>query len=972
MASQAYYPADLAQENELLRARLRVLEDALDHMAPGLCVFDAERRISVCNPRFSEVLGFPEGAIHPGMTTLELVEKGMAVGDYPTGMTAPELEQVLWQNMACSDDDRQPLTRGDQVISAKPTITAAGNIVTTFHDITARTRAEEGLRASEARLSAILDAMPDCVKIFAADGSLTYINPQGIEMLQAEGLEELIGSTAPLVSEEFIELWNEVHQRVLAGERVTWTYDLIGLAGRRLHVEANAVPFRMPDGTRAQICISRDVTARERNQEALRRSEERLRLVQDATGLADYEVRMDMTILCSPRFAEQKGLPEGTAELSHVDWLKIIHPDDIAPLQEQVGLSLAHGDVCQSEFRIIRPDNGDIRWISARTTFELDEHGTPIRSIGSHIDVTDRMRADEALRGSEERFRFAAEAASLGVWDYDPTTGNREWSHRLMEIFGFDPDIEPSLELAAERVHPEDRVAFVERLTELRDGYRSTRFTCTIRIERAGDGAERWVTVNGWKADRSEGFRRIILTARDVTEEKTAEERIRWNASHDGLTQLANRASFQEQLERAIEAARQENRQAGLLMIDLDHFKQINDALGHDAGDRLLQAFADRLTAAVHPGDTVARLGGDEFAIVVPHLASEQKLADLCNSIHERLREPFIQDGRVLDCRISVGAAVYPLHGANPKDLMISADMALYAAKNAGRSTTVQYRSELRHEVQRLASMVSLARRAVYEDRIVPYYQPLLDLANGKIVGFEALLRWRDSKNAVHLPSTIEAAFENHEVAADISDRMIEQAIADMRTWLDDGVDFGHVAVNASAAEFRRDDFGERVLDSLSRAGISSDCFQLEVTETVFLGRGAEFVHRALGLLSSAGVKIALDDFGTGYASLRHLKQFPVDILKIDQSFVRDMEDDPGDEAIIRAVVNLGKNLNIKVVAEGIENMRQAKRLIELGCDYGQGFLFSKAVPGDRVPPLLAHIPQQAREQRLKVAAGRV
>jgi EAL domain-containing protein (putative c-di-GMP-specific phosphodiesterase class I) len=357
---------------------------------------------------------------------------------------------------------------------------------------------------------------------------------------------------------------------------------------------------------------------------------------------------------------------------------------------------------------------------------------------------------------------------------------------------------------------------------------------------------------------------------------------------------------------------------------------------------------------------------------VVPQLRSEQNLADLCTSIHERLKEPFIQEGRVLDCRISIGAAIYPLHGTTPKDLMISADMALYAAKSAGRSTTVEYRPELRDEVQRFASMVSLARQAVNEDRIFPFYQPQLDLANGKIVGFEALLRWRDNNNAVHLPATIEAAFEDHEVAADISDRIIQQAIADMRGWLDDGVDFGHVAVNASAAEFRRDDFAERVLESLHKAKISSEYFQLEVTETVFLGRGAEFVHRALGLLSSEGVKIALDDFGTGYASLRHLKQFPVDIIKIDQSFVRDMEADPGDEAIIRAVVNLGKNLGIKVVAEGIENMHQAKRLIELGCDYGQGFLFSKAVPGDRVPPLLAHLPERSRQQRLKVAAGRV
>ncbi|MBO9602487.1 MAG: EAL domain-containing protein [Novosphingobium sp.] len=974
MAGGKQCPDDLAQENERLRARLRVLEDAIDNMIPGLCVFDADRRIAACNPRFSELLGFPEGTIGPGMTSRELVEKGMAVGDYPAGMTADELDRLLWHNLTCADAERQPLTRGGQVFSARPQRTPLGNLVTTFHDITYRTRTEQALRASEARLTAILGAMPEAVGIYDTDGTLVYTNPQGLELLQADSLEQLAAAGTQAVASEYLDLCADVHRRVIAGESINWTYEMIGLKGRRFHVEANSVPFRAPDGAHQRMCIARDVTARERNQEALRLSEERLRLVQEATGLADFEVGMDGMVICSKRFVEQTGLPVDTTRLSIEEWCKIIHPEDLARVREEIAAALKDlaSDVCRNEFRIVRCDNGEVRWISSLTTFQRDDRGHTVRSIGSHLDVTNRKHAEEALRVSEERFRFAAEAAGMGVWDYDPKTGQREWSDRLMEILGLEPDVEPSLELASGQVHPADREVFIERLTELRDGTGPNRFTLSFRITRASDRAERWVAINGWRADRSEGFRRIILTARDVTEEKTAEDRIRWSASHDGLTRLANRSAFQDRLDRAIQTARTNKTQAGLLMIDLDHFKQINDALGHDAGDKLLQAFAQRLRGAVRLGDTVARFGGDEFAVLVPDLPSGQDLAELCRSIHERLREPFIQDGRLLDCRISVGAAIYPLHGATPRDLLISADMALYAAKTAGRSTTVEYRPELRHEVQRFASMVSLARRAVQEDRILPFYQPQLDLGTGKIVGFEALLRWRDSKNAVHLPSTIEAAFEDHEVAADISDRIIECAIGDMRLWLDDGVDFGHIAVNASAAEFRRDDFGERVLESLRRANIPSRYFQLEVTETVFLGRGAEFVHRALGLLSSEGVKIALDDFGTGYASLRHLKQFPVDILKIDQSFVRDMGKEPGDEAIIRAVVNLGKNLNIKVVAEGIENMRQAKRLIELGCDFGQGFLFSKAVPSERVPPLLSHLPQRAREQRLRVAAGRV
>src|SRR5690606_30812352 len=263
------------------------------------------------------------------------------------------------------------------------------------------------------------------------------------------------------------------------------------------------------------------------------------------------------------------------------------------------------------------------------------------------------------------------------------------------------------------------------------------------------------------------------------------------------------------------------------------------------------------------------------------------------------------------------------------------------------------FEPHMRDNVQQRNSMVHLARAAIEDDRIVPYYQPKLDLKSRSLVGFEALLRWRNPRGRIGSPAALEAAFEDSDVAAQISDRMIERVICDMRGWLDRGIDFKSVAVNASAAEFRRDNFAERVLEQLRRAEIPTRCFQLEITETVFLGRGAEYVHRALALLNLRGVKIALDDFGTGYASLRHLKQFPVDIIKIDQSFVRDMGEDPGDEAIIIAVINLGRSLGIRVVAEGIENEDQARRLLELKCDIGQGYLFWKAVPAARVPTLV-------------------
>jgi diguanylate cyclase (GGDEF)-like protein/PAS domain S-box-containing protein len=1053
-------------------------------MHQGLCVFDPDGRVALCNRRFAEVIQLPAGQVHPGLTLRQLVSLSQAAGHYPSDASIEQLEQQLWDNLAASADTRNRLERGGRTFAVLPSRTSDGHWIATFEDVSAQVGAEAALLESKARMRAILDAMPDCVMIFDDAGRMIHLNPRGLELLQAPDLESLNAPGYMAVPEEYREACLDVHQRVLAGETVVWTYEVVGLLGRRRHVESHAVPFHMPDGSKAHMSISRDVderveaeralrrseerlrlvheatgladfecdengvstcsdrffeqlglppgdgtlkveqwahlvhpddrervsgeiatamtgraewfrtefritradtgeirwiacstkmirdadgalirtigahldiTERKRSEEAWRESEKRLRMVQEATGLADFEATADGIAALSPAFVEQTGLPPGTSHLPFEDWLRIVHPEDRERLRREVEKNLAVDDAFQSEFRIVRPDNGQVRWISSRTKVERNEAGEAIRSIGSHLDITRRKQNEEALRESEERFRLAAGAAGLGVWDYDAVLNQREWSDRLREILGIPPAAEATLELAESCIHPADRPRFLRHLNSIRAG-KSARFEDTFRIRRANDQAERWVTMNGWRTHKADSqLRRIILTARDATEEKTAEERVRWSASHDGLTGLANRNLFQDKLDHAIQAAAVDGGAVGLLLLDLDHFKQINDTLGHDAGDVLLRLFAERLRSVVRANDTVARLGGDEFAIVLPDVHSDMSLIQLSQSIHECLREPFVHGGRMLDCRASMGASMFPMHGRTSKALMKNADIALYAAKAAGRGTVAMFEPHMRDDVRRRTSMVQLARDALRDDRVVPYYQPKLDLARRAIVGFEALLRWRSEGGRIGEPAAIEAAFEDVEVAAAISDRMLDRVIADVRGWLDKGIEFQHVAINSSAAEFRRDNFAERLLEQLRVARVPTRYFQLEVTETVFLGRGAEYVHRALALLSARGVKIALDDFGTGYASLRHLKEFPVDIIKIDQSFVRDMDVDPGDEAIVRAVLNLGRSLGIKVVAEGIETEQQAARLIELDCDFGQGFLYAKAVAAARVPGLLAH-----------------
>jgi diguanylate cyclase (GGDEF)-like protein/PAS domain S-box-containing protein len=958
--------AELEEENARLRSQVALLSDALEHMRHGLCMFDADGRIAFNNRRYPEVIGLPPERVQPGVHARELIAMAMEAGFYPPDRSIDELEAAFWDNLACAGEPRGQIKRGGRTFRVQPGRAPDGKLVATFEDITERLNADIALRRSEQRLRLVQEATG--LADFETD-------PHGVSLCSDKFFEQC-GLPVPPNHRIDFPTWLEI---VHPDDRVRMMEEVDAALSTETSFSCEFRIVRQDNGDirwiSSRTLIERDsegrlvgtvgahhdVTERREAENALRLNEQRLRLVQEATGLADFEAGPDGVAHFSPNVLKQLGLPDDhSTHLRVEDWIHLVHPDD-REIVNGVVRSVPDKDSHNCEFRIIRADNGEVRWIASSLMLERDANGKILRSIGAHLDITEHRQVEAALRESEERFRLAAEAAGLGVWDYDASLDRREWSGRLREIFGIPAHVTATLERATACVHASHRARFTRLLAQVREGT-IERIRDSVRIRRADDREARWIEINAWRTHKAGGkVRRVIMTARDVTEEKTAEQRVRWSASHDGLTRLANRSLFQEKLDEAVGIAREKGLAVGVLVLDLDHFKQVNDTLGHDVGDALLKMVAGRLREVARSNDTVARLGGDEFAIVVPELRSEIDLIQLARRIQDRMREPFVHQGRLLDCRISSGAAMFPEHGTTTEEVLKNADMALYAAKAAGRGTMMMFEPHMRDDIRQRTAMVQQARTAIRDDQMVPYYQPKLDLVSGAVEGFEALLRWRMPNGRIGLPAALQAAFEDLEVAAAISDRMIERVISDMRRWLDRGIPFRHVAVNASAAEFRRDNFAERVLEQLRRAQIPTHCFQLEVTETVFLGRGAEYVHRALALLSAQGVKIALDDFGTGYASLRHLKEFPVDIIKIDRSFVRDMEADPGDEAIVRAVINLGKSLNISVVAEGIEAESQAERLLDFGCDFGQGFVFSPAVGASRVPGLIARLAEAAR-----------
>jgi diguanylate cyclase (GGDEF)-like protein/PAS domain S-box-containing protein len=475
----------------------------------------------------------------------------------------------------------------------------------------------------------------------------------------------------------------------------------------------------------------------------------------------------------------------------------------------------------------------------------------------------------------------------------------------------------------------------------------------TVRLQGAGPtakGTQRWwhaVTLP--MADDNGTITGVLSVSRDVTHERERSEELKWASEHDALTHLPNRRSFQARLQAATIRAMQAEDQVGLLLIDLDHFKHVNDSLGHSAGDDLLTVVGERLRHCVREGDFVARIGGDEFAILLERGASEEALLTVGAHVQERLRAPVRAAGRSVRARASIGGALFPTNAATADDLFKYADTALYELKQNGRGGTRLFDDYMLAQAEKTVSQLNLARGALTEKTVVPLYQPKIDIGTGSTVGLEALLRWRHPRRGLQLPATLEEAFNDYELAAKIGDLMQQKVARDIRRWLNDGVAFGRVSINAAPAEFLRDDYAERLLAILNASDVPANRVEIEVTEHAFLGRGPEYVARALNVLKQAGATVSLDDFGTGCSSLAHLRDFPVDVVKVDKSFVQQMTDDPEIAAIVAAVIDLANSLQISVVAEGVETPAQLELLRVMGCRIAQGHLYGAAVSAEQI-----------------------
>ncbi len=586
--------------------------------------------------------------------------------------------------------------------------------------------------------------------------------------------------------------------------------------------------------------------------------------------------------------------------------------------------------------------NGHERILHTQKIPMLDAQGDPAFLLCISQDITERKLAEQALRTSEERFRLIADNVSDLIAIVD-TKGKRIYnSPSYRTLFGEDVLLPGSDSFA--QIHLDDRDKVIQHFHEtVKSGQgRPTQFRFLLP-----DGNVRFIESHGSAVRGESGeVERIIVVSRDVTERLQADERLRHLAHHDLLTNLPNRVLMRDRIEQALIQAQRSNRRAALLFIDLDHFKNINDLLGHTVGDQLLREVAQRLRSCVRDSDTVSRQGGDEFIVLLQGLPMRAHAVVTAEKIVEAFSQPFSVSNHTLDITASIGLSVYPDDGTDAETLLRNADTAMYHAKASGRHGYQFFNLELAEAVRHRADLGKQMREAIANKDFRLHYQPRIDLTTGGIPSIEALVRWNHPELGLIGPMQFIPYAEESGLIVSLGKWILKEACRQNAAWRRSGFPHLRIAVNVSGRQLRQNDFVNMVAKVLAETRMPASALELELTETVFM-QEAGHTAATFGELRKMGVQLAIDDFGTGYSSLSYLKRFGVDRLKIDQSFVRDITTDRNDAAIVSAIMAMARSLQIAVTAEGVETEQQLLYLRTQGCTEAQGFLFSRPLPAD-------------------------
>ncbi|EIJ45942.1 diguanylate cyclase/phosphodiesterase with PAS/PAC sensor domains protein [Herbaspirillum sp. GW103] len=631
--------------------------------------------------------------------------------------------------------------------------------------------------------------------------------------------------------------------------------------------------------------------------------------------------------------------PEDLLLNSRISFLQLTHPEDRAMVRSHIDLCMRERRRIDIEYRIVHAD-GSLRWVWERGVGLYNAAGAVEAMEGFLQDVTERKEAAQALQEAERRYRSIFENAIEGVFQTTPDGTYIAVNPALARIYGYHSPEDLIVGLRDIRhqlyVEPERRSEFM-RLMEQQGSVSNFE----SRVYRR-DGDIIWISENA-RAVYDDGGTLVCYegTVEAITERKLYEAEMRHHATHDALTGLPNRNMLHEHLQRAIQAARQKGGLTAVVFVDLDQFKFINDSLGHQVGDELLKTVAQRLQACLRDTDMVARQGGDEFVLVLQNqTGGELGIAEVMQRILAAVARPWQAGDREFQVTASIGVSRYPIDGKDVETLLKQADSAMYRAKEQGRNNFQFFAPWMDTQVSNRLEMLINLRRALDQDEFKLYYQPKLSLKDGSVIGAEALIRWQSPEQGMVPPDRFIPFAEEAGLILPIGEWVLRSACHQNKRWQEAGLPTIPVAVNLSPRQLNQS-LPEFVAGVLEQSGLAASCLELEITENVVM-KDAEKSVATLHALKRLGLQISVDDFGTGYSSLSYLRRFPVDALKIDKSFVRDIARDADSAAIVKAVISLAHILNLRVIAEGVEDEEQYAFLKENACDEVQGYLFGK------------------------------
>lgn len=685
----------------------------------------------------------------------------------------------------------------------------------------------------------------------------------------------------------------------------------------------------------------------------LREGAKRLQLAQNSTKSGIWDLTLqDGHLHWDDRMYALYGVTPENFNNTDEAWQQFIHPEDREQTLKKFEQALDGDGSLNTQFRIVRSD-GTVLYLEANALVQYDSNGKPCRVTGINRDITERKLDEERLRLAASVFHHAHEGivitdANARIIDINPTftliTG-----YTRDEVLGNTPA------LLRSGHHADDFYEQMWRDLKRDDFWRGEIWN----RQKNGDSFAELLTISTVR-DQEKNVSHYVGVFSDITTLKEQQTRLELLAKYDALTQLPNRVLLADRLQQARAQARRSGKPLAVCYLDLDNFKPINDRFGHQAGDALLVEVAQRLASHMRDSDTASRLGGDEFVLLLTQLQSKKEYQTALHRILHSLSQPYqLLDGFEVNITASIGVTLFPADNADSDTLLRHADQAMYIAKQSGRNRYHLFDPELDRQTQAHIERVSLIEAALLTDQFLLYFQPKVDMRRGEVIGMEALIRWQHPQRGVLPPGEFLPLIEDKPFSIRLGEWVIKAVLEQLTEWVRQGIKLS-VSVNISGYHLQQPQFAKRLGDLLSEyPDVASYQLELEVLETTAL-QDIHLVSEVIEACRMLGIAFSLDDFGTGYSSLTYLKRLPADTLKIDQTFVRDMLEDPEDLAIIEGIIGLSHAFHRQVIAEGVESLEHGALLLRLGCDLGQGYGIASPMPAEQVPEWLSNYTQPA------------